>query len=395
MDSGIRMEGIGMAGTQAQLRYGMVGGGEPTSVGEIHRNALRLNGDAVLVAGVFSHDSDKSRRIGAQLGVDAERIYDSAEEMAQREAARADGIDFVDICTPNAYHYPATKAFFDNGIHVACEKPLCLVPEEGEELERIAARTGALFCLMHTFTGHLMSREARALYEAGVIGELRTVVVEYPQDWLVDALEKEAEETRTWRSIPALSGRGAAIGDIGSHMEDWVRFVTGLRVRSVLANLESVGNGTMLDNNFQVILRYENGASGFFWGSQVAVGYDNAFKVMLLGDKGSLEFWQENSNYLVLRLRDQPLQIISRGAPYNTAETLRLVRTPKGHPEGLTEAFANIYRSFGDAIRDRRAGVVKPEVEYCYPTLSMGVDGVRFVNACVDSQQAGNTWIEL
>ena len=178
-------------------------------------------------------------------------------------------------------------------------------------------------------------------------------------------------------------------------MEDWVHFVTGLRVRSVLANLEAVGAGTMLDNNFQVMIKFENGASGFFWGSQVAVGYDNAFKVMLLGEKGSIEFWQENNNYLVLRLRDQPMQIISRGSSYCHPESLKYVRTPKGHPEGLTEAFANIYRSFGEAIRDKQNGTLKPESEYDYPTLSMGVDGVRFFNACVDSQQAGNTWIEI
>lgn len=377
------------------LNYGMIGGGDVSSVGELHRNALRLNGDARLVAGVFSHDPEKSARIGSDLGIEPSRIYTSPEEMAAAESQRSDGIDFVDICTPNAYHYPAAKAFLSLGIHVSCEKPLCLLPQQGEELQRIAAETGALFCLMHTFTGHLMSREARALYEDGVIGDLRTAVVEYPQDWLVDALEQETEETKTWRSVPELSGRGAAIGDIGSHMEDWVHFVTGLRTTAVLANLESVGAGTMLDNNFQVITRFENGASGFFWGSQVAVGYDNAFKVMLLGDKGSLEFWQENNNYLVLRLRDQPMQIISRGSSYCHEESLKYVRTPKGHPEGLTEAFGNIYRSFGEAIRDKRRGQLRPEDTYGYPTLAMGVDGVRFFNACVDSQEAGNTWIEI
>lgn len=377
------------------LNYGMIGGGDVSSVGELHRNALRLNGDARLVAGVFSHDPEKSARIGSDLGIEPSRIYTSPEEMAAAESQRSDGIDFADICTPNAYHYPAAKAFLSLGIHVSCEKPLCLLPQQGEELQRIAAETGALFCLMHTFTGHLMSREARALYEDGVIGDLRTAVVEYPQDWLVDALEQETEETKTWRSVPELSGRGAAIGDIGSHMEDWVHFVTGLRTTAVLANLESVGAGTMLDNNFQVITRFENGASGFFWGSQVAVGYDNAFKVMLLGDKGSLEFWQENNNYLVLRLRDQPMQIISRGSSYCHEESLKYVRTPKGHPEGLTEAFGNIYRSFGEAIRDKRRGQLRPEDTYGYPTLAMGVDGVRFFNACVDSQEAGNTWIEI
>ncbi|MBN8882888.1 putative dehydrogenase [Salana multivorans] len=384
-----------MTNDSRRLRFGMVGGGDATSVGALHRNALRLNGDTELVAGVFSHDLEKSRRIGAELGVAEDRVYASAEEMAVAEAARPDGIDFVDISTPNAFHYPASKAFMQQGIHVACEKPLCLTPEEGEDLELVAAESGTLFCLMHTFTGHAMSREARALYEDGVIGQLRTVVVEYPQDWLVDALEQETEQDKTWRSIPELSGRGAAIGDIGSHMENWVHYVTGLRVTAVLANLEAIGAGTMLDNNFQVITKFENGASGFFWGSQVAVGYDNAFKVILLGEKGSIEFWQENNNYLVLRLRDQPAQILSRGSSYSRPESLKYLRTPKGHPEGLTEAFANIYSAFTDAVRDRQAGVVTPEHDYGYPTLSMGLAGVRFFNACVDSQEAGNTWVQL
>lgn len=384
-----------MTNDSQTLLYGMVGGGDATSVGALHRNALRLNGDATLAAGVFSHDPEKSRRIGADFGVSADRIYATAEEMAEKEAAREDGIDFVDISTPNAFHYPASKAFLSRGINVACEKPLCLVPEDGEDLLKVAESSGALFCLMHTFTGHAMSREARALYEGGVIGKLRTVVVEYPQDWLVDALERETEEDKTWRSIPELSGRGAAIGDIGSHMENWVHYVTGLKVTSVLANLEAIGSGSMLDNNFQVITKFENGASGFFWGSQVAVGYDNAFKVMLLGEQGSIEFWQENNNYLILRLRDQPQQIISRGSSYCTPASLKYMRTPKGHPEGLTEAFANIYNSFADAIRDRKAGREIDEASYGYPTLEMGVSGVRFFNACVDSQEAGNTWVNL
>ncbi len=384
-----------MSQASTKLRWGMVGGGDPTSVGELHRNAIRLNGNAELVAGVFSHDAEKSARIGRELGIAEDRIYASAEEMAEREAAREDGIDFVDITTPNAFHFPASKAFLEQGIHVACEKPLCLTPAEGEELQQIKARTGALFALMHTFTGHAMSREARALYESGVIGNLRTVVVEYPQDWLVDALEQETEENKTWRSIPELSGRGAAIGDIGSHMENWVHYVTGLKITSVLANLEAVGSGSMLDNNFQVITKYENGASGFFWGSQVAVGYDNAFKCMLLGDQGSIEFWQENNNYLVLRLRDKPMQILSRGSSYSSPESMKYLRTPKGHPEGLTEAFSNIYSAFTDAIADHRAGTLAPEHTYGYPTLDMGVAGVRFFNACVDSQLAGNTWVNL
>ena len=382
-----------MTKKKRKLRYGMVGGGAPTSVGVIHRNALCLNGDAELVCGAFSHSFATSQKEGAEFGVAADRIYHSHEDMAEQEAKRADGIDFAVICTPNAYHYPAAKAFMEKGINIACDKPLCLTPQEAEDLKKTAQENNVLFCLTHTFTGHLVSREARALYRKGVIGELRTVVVEYPQDWLVDALEKETEETKTWRSVPALSGRGAAIGDIGSHMENWVHFVTGLRVKKVLANLEAVGKGTMLDNNFQVIVKYDNGASGFFWGSQVAIGYDNAFKVMLLGEKGSIEFWQENNNYLILRLRNQPMQVISRGSSYCQPESLKYVRTPKGHPEGLTEAFANIYKSFTDAVYDKLDGKTIDEDSYGYPTIDMGADGVRFFNACVDSQENGNIWI--
>lgn len=383
-----------MSEKRRKLRYGMIGGGSSGSVGVIHRNALRLNNDAELVAGAFSHDFEKSKVLAKEFGVAEDRVYHSHEDMAEAEAKREDGIDFVVICTPNCFHYAASKAFLEKGIHVASDKPMCLTPEEAEDLEKTAKESGALFCLTHTFTGHLMSREARALYRKGVIGELRTVVVEYPQDWLVDALEVETEE-KTWRSIPEMSGRGASIGDIGSHMQNWVEFVTGLKIDRVLANLEAVGQGTMLDNNFQVIVKYENGASGFFWGSQVAVGYDNAFKVMLLGEKGTMEFWQEDNNYLILRLRNQPMQRISRGSSYCTEDSLKYVRTPKGHPEGLTEAFGNIYRSFCDAIYDKMDGKEVIEDNYGYPTVSMGVDGVKFFNACVDSQEQGNIWVKL
>lgn len=384
-----------MAEKRRRLKYGMIGGGDNTSVGVIHRNALRLNNEADLVAEAFSHDYEKSKMLADEFGISMDRVYRSHEDMAEAESKREDGIDFVVICTPNCYHYPAAKAFLEKGINVACDKPLCLTPEEAEDLKATAKKTGALFCLTHTFTGHLTSREARALYKKGVIGELRTVIVEYPQDWLVNALEQETEETKTWRSIPAMSGRGAAIGDIGSHMQNWVEFVTGLKIDKVLANLEAVGSGTMLDNNFQVIVKYENGASGFFWGCQVAIGYDNAFKVMLLGDKGTMEFWQEDNNYLILRLRDQPMQRISRGSSYCTEDSLKYVRTPKGHPEGLTEAFGNIYRSFCDAIYDKMDGKEVIEDDYGYPTIDMGVDGVKFFNACVDSQEQGNVWVEV
>jgi predicted dehydrogenase len=378
-----------------RLRVGMIGGGPSGGVGIIHRNALRLNDETELVAGAFSRDIEKTKLMGRQLGIAPDRLYVSHEDMASGEASREDCIDFVIICTPNYYHYPAAKAFLEKGINVSCEKPLCLTPEQGAELVQLAKQNKCLFCVTHTFTGHLTSREARALYKRGEIGELRSVVVEYPQDWLLDALEKQTDDTKTWRSMPELSGRGAAIGDIGSHMENWVNFVTGLKVEKALANLEVLGKGTMLDNSFQVIVKYNNGASGFFWGSQVAIGFDNAFHVILLGEKGTMEFWQEDNNYLTLRLRSKPIQRISRGSAYCTQESLKYVRTPAGHPEGLTEAFANIYKSFCEAIYDQLDGKEVHEIEYGYPTIEMGLDGVKFFNACVDSQENGNVWVTL
>jgi len=384
-----------MSEKKRRLRYAMIGGGPSGGVGIIHRNAIRLNNEADLVAAAFSRDFEKTRQMAAEFGIAEDRMYHSHEDMAEKESQREDGIDFVVICTPNAYHYPASKTFLEKGINVSCDKPLCLTPAEAKELKEIAAASGSLFCLTHTFTGHATSREARALYRKGVIGNLRSVVVEYPQDWLLDALEQMTEETKTWRSIPELSGRGASIGDIGSHMENWVHFVTGHKVTKVLANLEALGEGTMLDNNFQVITKYDNGASGFFWGSQVAIGYDNAFKVVLLGEKGTLEFWQEDNNYLVLRLRNAPLQRLSRGSKYLSQDSLKLTRTPPGHPEGLTEAFANIYTSFCEAIYDKMSGKTVIEDDYGYPTIDMGVHGVKFFNACVDSHEQGNVWIDV
>lgn len=384
-----------MAEKRRRLRYAMIGGGPSGGVGIIHRNAIRLNNVADLVAGAFSRDFEKTREMATEFGIAEDRMYHSHEDMAEKESQREDCIDFVVICTPNLFHYPASKAFLEKGINVSCDKPLCLTPEEAKELKEIASRTGSLFCLTHTFTGHATSREARALYQKGVIGNLRTVIVEYPQDWLLDALEQMTEENKTWRSIPELSGRGASIGDIGSHMENWVHFVTGHKITKVLANLEALGEGTMLDNNFQVITKYDNGASGFFWGSQVAIGYDNAFKVLLLGDKGTLEFWQEDNNYLVLRMRNAPLQRLSRGSKYMSPESQKLMRTPPGHAEGLTEAFANIYTSFCEAIYDKMDGKTVVENDYGYPTIDMGVHGVKFFNACVDSHEQGNVWVEL
>jgi predicted dehydrogenase len=373
----------------------MVGGGPGAFIGAVHRAAIRLNGDADLVCGNFSSKADKSLAMGAELGIDAARAYASFDLMAQVEGARDDKIDWVVIVTPNAYHYPAAKAFLEQGINVVSDKPLCVSAEQGKDLKRIADEKGCLFGVTYTYTGHVMAREARQLFRDGVIGKVRMVMGEYPQDWLLDALETITPENTPWRANPSLSGRGAAVADLGTHIENWVNYVTGLKIDKLACNLDVFGEGGILDNNVEALIKFKGGATGMYWTSQVAIGFDNAMKIRIFGDKGTLEFVQEENNYLRVTLRGKPPQIYSRGSGYMTEEARKYVRVPGGHPEGLTEAFANIYKDFAEAVRDRKAGKAVNEDDYGYPTIQMGIEGVEFFNKCVDSSEAGAVWVAL
>ncbi len=378
-----------------KLKYGMVGGGPGAFIGAVHRAAIRLNDEAQLVAGCFSNIEAEIVQAGEELGIDTQRNYRTFEEMAEREGAREDKIDWVDIVTPNRFHYPAAKLFLQQGISVVCEKPLCFTVKQGEELKRLAQEKGCLFCVPYTYTGHVMTREARQLFRNGVIEKVRMVIAEYPQDWLIDSLENVTEENKPWRTDPALSGRGACVADLGTHIENWVSYVTGLSISSLCCNLDVFGTGGVLDNNVEVLVKYDGGASGMYWTSQVAIGFDNALKIRVFGEKGTLEFVQEENNYLKVSLRGQPPMVYSRGAAYLTPEAQKYVRVPCGHPEGLTEAFANIYRDFCAALRDRRSGKKVVEESYGYPTIDMGIEGVRFLSKCVDSSEAGAVWVDM
>ncbi|MDR0875621.1 MAG: Gfo/Idh/MocA family oxidoreductase [Clostridiales Family XIII bacterium] len=378
-----------------KLKYGMIGGGPGAFIGGVHRAAIRINDEAELVAWADVIPEEERLKAGADMGVAAERIYGSFEEMAAAEGARADRIDWVDIVTPNRFHYPAAKAFLEQGINVVCEKPLCFTTEEGRDLKRIAAENGALFCVTYTYTGHVMAREARQLVRNGVIGDIRMVMGEYPQDWLLDSLETITEDNKPWRADPALSGRGAAVADLGTHIENWVNYVTGLQIDKLACNLDVFGKGGVLDNNVEALIKFKGGATGIYWTSQVAIGFDNALKIRIFGEKGTIEFVQEENNYLRVSLRGEPPRIYSRGSGYLTPEALKYNRVPTGHPEGLTEAFANIYKDFAAAVRDKKAGKVVNEDDYGYPTVQMGIDGVEFFNKCVDSHEAGAVWVDV
>ena len=377
-----------------KLKYGMIGGGPGAFIGGVHRAALKLNGEAEIVC-CAEKDAETAAAMGAELDICPDRCYDSFEKMAEVEGAREDKVDWVTIVTPNVFHYPAAKAFLKQGINVVCDKPLCISIEEGRDLKKIADENGCLFAVTYTYTGHVMTREAKQLVKSGLIGDIRMVMAEYPQDWLLDSLDTITEDNRPWRANPKLSGRGAAVADLGTHIENWVYYVTGLKIKKLCASLEVFSQGATLDNNVEVLVKFEGGATGMYWASQVAIGFDNALKVRIFGSKGTIEFVQEENNYLRVSLRGKPPQIYSRGCGYLTDEAKKYIRVPCGHPEGLTEAFANIYKDFNAAVRDKKAGKAVNEDDYGYPTLQQGIDGVEFFIKCLDSSEAGAVWVDL
>ncbi len=378
-----------------KLRYGMVGGGPGAFIGAVHRRAISMLNRIELVAGCFSYIEEEIKQAGKELGVAPDRNYMTFMEMAEKEAAREDKIDFVVIVAPNRVHYECAKLFLEKGINVVCEKPLCFTVEQAEELQSIAKKQGLLFCVTYTYTGHVMAKEAREIVRSGKIGDVRIVMGEYPQDWLLDSIENVDASARPWRTDPAMTGRSNCIGDIGSHTENMISYITGLKIKSLCANLDVFGQGGTLDNNGEVLLKFENGASGMLWSSQVAIGYENALRVRIFGSKGTVEFVQEESNYLRLAMRGEGWRILSRGNKYISPNAAKFSRLPCGHPEGFHDAYANIYTAFANAVEDKLAGKQVNEEDYGYPTVDMGVEGVKFINAVVDSYEAGSAWIEM
>ena len=376
------------------LRYGMVGGGPGSFIGGVHRAAIALEGSSLLAAGCFSQSPEKNILTGRQLRLDEDRVYATYQEMARAEAMREDRIDFVVITTPNSAHYPICQAFLEQGIHIMCEKPLTVTLEQALDLKRLASDKGCLFGVAYAYTGHVMVREARNLIRRGDIGEVMVVMGEYPQDWLVDQLELDQKQA-AWRTDPSLAGSSNCTGDIGSHIENMVGFMTGLRIRQLCASLDIFGAGRSLDTNAEILLRFENGARGSYWCSQVAIGNDNGLRVRIYGTKGAIEFDQEKSNYLKVTFKGQPPQSYTRGAGYLTPEASAYARTPTGHPEGYHEAFANLYADFTRAIWQKIAGADVDEAAAGYPTIDMGIDGVRFIEKCVASSGQGAVWVDM
>lgn len=375
------------------LNYGMVGGALDAFIGDAHRRAINIDGKARLAAGCFSRSYDKTLAAGEALHVPDDRLYHNFQEMAEREGAREDGIDFVVIVTPNYAHYDACKAFLEAGIAVSCDKPLCVKAEQAKELEALAKSRGLQFMVTYTYSGHVTAKNIRALIEEGEIGEIRTVMGEYPQGWLA-AEDINGNKQGEWRTDPALSGDTNCLGDIGTHIENTVYRMTGLKIKRVLANMEIIVPGRRLDDNTTVLVEYENGASGCYWSSQVAIGHDNGLRVRIYGSRGSILWFQENPEKFQLCREDGTVQEIHRGHGAIRPQAAKYQRLPSGHTEGWLEAMGNLYGSFIDCLNAQADGTFTEEM-IDYPTVADGVDGVLYIAACLKSQAAGNTWVDF
>ncbi len=377
-----------------KIRLGMVGGGAGAFIGAVHRMAARIDDHFDLVAGALSSTAEKSLASGRELGLDPSRCYGSFEEMAEKEAARPDGIEAVSIVTPNHVHYPAAKAFLERGIHVICDKPLTSSLEDAKKLKAVADKAKALFVLTHNYTGYPMVRQAREMVAGGQLGQIRVVQVEYAQDWLTEAVEQTGAKQAVWRTDPKQSGVGGATGDIGTHAFNLASFVTGLTLDSLAADLDSFVDGRRVDDNGHVLLRFAGGAKGMLWCSQVAPGNENALKLRVYGTKGGLEWEQENPNYLWFTPFGEQKRLVTRNGAGAGQAAARVSRIPGGHPEGYLEAFATIYTEAAAAINAAKSGApLDPAVTY--PTIDDGVKGVAFVEACVASSKKDGAWVTL
>jgi predicted dehydrogenase len=376
-----------------KMRYGMVGGGPGSFIGEAHRRSINIDGKAELVAGCFSRSFENTQKRGAELGLASDRCYASSEEMAKAEAARADGIDFAVVVTPNASHYSVCKAFLEAGIHVACDKPLAISVAEAEELEKIARGKGLLFLVTYTYMGHVTAKHAKEIIKAGELGKIRTIAAEYPQGWLAYEGEWGGKQGE-WRCDPSQSGNTNCLGDLGTHIENAVTTMTGLKIKRVLAKMDKVVPGRKLDDNDFVMAEFEGGATGLFWCSQVAIGHDNSLRVRIYGDGGSIQWFQEDPEKITVIKKDGTLTELHRGYGSIAPDAAKYGRLPSGHPEGWFEAMGNLYKSFIDCIEAKKDGTFAPEM-IDYPTVSDGVDGIRFVEACLKSQELGNVWVDL
>jgi predicted dehydrogenase len=376
-----------------KLRMGMVGGGPGAFIGPVHKMAAELDGKIELVAGAFSQSAERSRAAGESFGIDPARAYASYQAMIETESKRDDGIDLVVIATPNNLHLPVAEAALSARIAVMSDKPATATYDEVLRLEAVVAKAGIPYGLTHTYAGYSLVREARAICASGKLGKIRKIAAEYLQGWLSEPLEKSGQKQAAWRSDPVLNGPGGCIGDIGTHAFHLTEYVTGLEVTSINAALRSVVEGRKLDDDCNAILRLNNGASGVLMASQVAAGEGNGMRLRVYGEKGSIDWRQEDPNRLRVKWLDGPEEIRHAGGGYLSRDSLAVTRLPGGHPEGYIEAFAVLYREFADGLIAWKAGKADP-LPATLPGIRAGVRGMRFIERAIESNRTEN-WVDF
>jgi predicted dehydrogenase len=379
-----------------KLKMGMVGGGRDAFIGAVHRLAARLDGRIELVAGAFSSDPAKSKASGEDLGLDPSRVYPDYQTMAAAESKLPENerIDFVTIVTPNNVHFPPAKTFLEAGFHVVCDKPMTFDLAEAKALREVVKSTGKVFALTHNYTGYPMVKEARELVRNGDLGKILKVVAEYPQGWLIQPIDAEGQKQAAWRTDPSRTGASSCIGDIGTHAENLGRYITGLQIDELCADFTTFVAGRRLEDDGNLLVRYQGGAKGVLYASQISVGEENNLSIRVYGTKASLEWHQEHPNELVVKYPDAPRKIYRRGNSYISETAKRFTRLPFGHPEAFIEAFANIYLETARAVEAVKAGKpIPPDIDY--PTVEDGVLGMAFIATAVASANNGSTWTKF
>jgi predicted dehydrogenase len=383
--------------THRRLRMGMVGGSLDAFIGAVHRRAAVLDNEIELVCGAFSSNPEKSRQTGHALYLPPNRVYANFEDMILREKELPEGerMDFVTIVTPNHMHFAPAKLALENGFHVVCDKPMALNLAEARELKRIVEETGLLFCLTHNYTGYPMVKEARAMVKAGKLGKIRKVIVEYPQGWLAQLVEATGQKQASWRTDPAKSGAVGGVGDIGTHAENLAEYITGLKITELCADLTIFVEGRQLDDDANMLLRFDNGAKGLLTNSQIANGEENPFSIRVYGEFGGLEWHQMEPNTLIYKTNEAGARLIRTGVGDLSPEAQANTRLPAGHPEAFLEAFANIYTAFAQTLRARLNGTEPDPIRLDFPGVDDGVRGMAFIDTVVASDKSSEKWTKF
>jgi predicted dehydrogenase len=380
-----------------KLRMGMIGGGRGAFIGGVHRMAAGIDGEIELVCGALHIDPEIALLSGQDLHLDRKRTYKTYHEMFEKEAQLPadERMDFVSIVTPNHVHFEPAKLALENGFHVVCEKPLSFSLDEALQLQALVEKTGLTFALTHTYTGYPMVKQAREMCQSGAFGEIRKVVVEYPQGWLSTPLEQTGQQQATWRTDPKRSGKAGSVGDIGTHAENLAETITGLKIKELSADVSTFVENRLLDDDANVLLRFDGGAKGVLHCSQISAGEENALNIRVYGEKGGIQWHQHDPNTMYVKWLDKPMEVYRTGQGYMGEVAAAHTRTPAGHPEGYLEAFANIYRNFTKVVQAIIDGKKADKMYHDFPTVEEGVRGMKFIDAVIDSGQNNAAWTKI